>query len=173
MASALLVIDVQEGMQPLTAHDGAGVVARIASLLARAREANANIVYVQHDGSAEPGNPLARGTPGHAIYRAIAPRSGEPVIVKRYCSAFRDTELDTLLKYMRVEELIVCGMQTEYCVDTTVRAAADRGYSVTLVADAHSTGDTASLKAAAIIAHHNATLAGDFAVLKRADEVEF
>src|SRR6202043_356223 len=97
-------------------------------------------------------HPLAKGTPGHAIYRAIAPREGEPLIVKRYCSAFRDTELDTLLKYMRVEKLIVCGMQTEYCVDTTVRAAADRGYSVTLVADAHSTGDTASLKAAAIIA---------------------
>ena len=173
MASALLVIDVQEGMDPLSAHDGEGVVTRIASLLARAREPNTAVVFVQHDGSGEPGHPLAKDTPGHAIYHAIAPREGEPVVVKRYCSAFRDTELDTMLKYMRVDDLVVCGMQTEYCVDTTVRAAADRGYRVTLVRDAHSTGDTGALKAADIIAHHNATLAGDFATLKRADEVEF
>jgi nicotinamidase-related amidase len=172
MAAALLVIDVQEGIQPLAAHDGEGMVRRIASLLARARQANAKIVYVQHDGT-EPGHPLAKGTPGHAIYRAIAPREGEPVVVKQHCNAFRETELESVLRDMRADDLIVCGMQTEYCVDTTVRAAADRGYKVTLVSDAHSTGDTASLKAADIIAHHNATLSGDFATLKKAADVEF
>jgi nicotinamidase-related amidase len=172
MTTALLVIDVQEGMQPLTAHDGAGVVSRIGSLLDRARKAGTDVVYVQHDGT-EPGHPLAKGKPGHAIYHAIAPRAGEPVVVKQNCSAFQGTELDALLRSRKIDQLVVCGMQTEYCVDTTVRAAFERGYKVTLVADAHSTGDTQTLKAADIIGHHNATLGGDFATLKKADEVGF
>lgn len=173
MTAALLVIDVQEGMQPLTAHDGEGVVSRIGSLLDRARQARINIIYVQHDGSAEPGHPLARGTPGHAIYRAIAPKEGEPAVVKTHCSAFQDTDLEPRLMAMGVDHLIVCGMQTEYCVDTTVRAAFERGFKVTLVSDAHSTGDTRVLKAKDIIAHHNAVLGGDFATLTSAAEVVF
>lgn len=173
MAAALLVIDVQEGMQPLTAHDGEGVVSRIGSLLDRARETHAKIIYVQHDGSAEPGHPLARGKPGHAIYHAIAPKDGEPAVVKTHCSAFQDTDLEPRLKAMGVDHLIVCGMQTEYCVDTTVRAAFERGFKVTLVSDAHSTGSTPVLRAEDIIAHHNAVLGGDFATLRRADEVSF
>ena len=173
MASALLVIDVQEGMEPLTAFDGEGVVKRIATLLARARTSSAKVVYVQHDGSAEPGHPLAKGMPGHAIYRAIAPRENETIVAKQHCSAFQETRLDSLLRGARVDHLVVCGMQTEYCVDTTVRAAFERGYKVTLVSDAHSTGDTRTLKAADIVAHHNQTLSGSFAELKKADEVTF
>ena len=173
MRPALVVIDVQEGMEPLKAHDGEGVVSRIASLLGRAREANAKIVYVQHDGSAEPGHPLAKGKPGHAIYHEIAPHEGEPIVVKTHCSAFQDTDLAARLKAMDADRLIVCGMQTEYCVDSTVRSAFERGFEVTLVSDAHSTGDTHALKAKDIIAHHNATLGGDFATLKKADEIVF
>src|SRR5260221_13571607 len=119
MATALVVIDVQEGMEPLTAHDGAGVVARIASLLEGARKSGTKVVYVQHDGSAEPGHPLARDKPGHAIYPAIAPHDVEPTIVKTHCSAFQETDFEPLLKKMGVDHLVVCGMQTEYCVDTT------------------------------------------------------
>src|SRR5262249_12845841 len=142
MAKALVVIDVQEGMQPYFAHDGKAVVSRIAGLLDRARSAGTTIIYVQHDGSAEPGHPLAKGTPGHAIHHAIAPHSGETVIGKTQCSSFLGTELDKTLKAADIDHLVVCGMQTEYCVDTTVRAAHERGYKVTLVSDAHSTGDT-------------------------------
>lgn len=173
MTSALLVIDVQEGMEPLKAHDGEGVVRRIASMLDRARKSGAKIVYVQHDGSAEPGHPLAREKPGHAVYHAIAPIPGEPSVVKTHCSAFQETDLDAQLTRMGVDHLVICGMQTEYCVDSTVRSAFEHGYKVTLVSDAHSTGDTRILKAKDIIAHHNAVLSGDFATLKKADEVSF
>jgi len=159
LAKALLVIDVQEGMEPERgAHDGAGVVARIASLLARARERGTRVIYIQHDGSAEPGHPLAKGAPGHAIHHAIAPEAGETVIGKRQCSSFFETELDSVLKSGGIDHLVVCGMQTEYCVDTAVRSARERGYRVTLVSDAHTTGDTQVLKAGEIVAHHNFTL---------------
>jgi len=159
MAKALLVIDVQEGMEPERgAHDGAGVIARIASLIARARESGTRVIYVQHDGSAEAGHPLAKGAPGHAIHHAIAPKPGEAVIEKKHCSSFLDTDLGATLKKGGIDHIIVCGMQTEFCVDTAVRSARERGYRVTLVSDAHTTGDTQVMKAGDIVAHHNFTL---------------
>ena len=172
MTTALMVIDVQEGMQPKKAHDGEGVVSRIAELLKRARAAGVPVVYVQHDGSKEPGHPLTKGKPGHAIYHEIAPKDGETVVVKQTCNSFQDTDLDARLRAAKVDGLIVCGMQTEFCVDTAVRAAAERGYKITLVSDAHSTGDTPALKAKDIVAHHNFTLQ-EFAKVRRADEITF
>ena len=172
MTTALLVIDVQEGMQPYSAYDGNGVVSRIAGLIEGARRSGTKVIYVQHDGSAEPGHPLAKGTPGHAIHHAIAPLAGETVIVKKQCSSFLGTDLDATLKMAGIDDLVICGMQTEFCVDTAVRSANERGYRVTLVSDAHSTGDTTALKAKDIVAHHNRTLA-DFARIMPADRVEF
>jgi nicotinamidase-related amidase len=172
MGTALLVIDVQEGMEPYTAHDGKGVVSRIAGLIDRARHAATKVIYVQHDGSAEPGHPLAKGTPGHAIHHAIAPRAGEPVISKTQCSSFLSTGLDATLKSSGIDDLVICGMQTEFCVDTTVRSAHERGYKVTLVSDAHSTGDTVVLKAKDIVAHHNRVRAA-FARVIPAERVQF
>jgi nicotinamidase-related amidase len=172
LATALLVIDVQEGMQPYSAYDGKGVVSRIADLIERARRSGTKVIYVQHDGSAEPGHPLAKGTPGHAIHHAIAPRAGETVIVKKQCSSFLGTDLDATLRMADVDDLFVCGMQTEFCVDTAVRSAHERCYQVTLISDAHSTGDTAALKAKDIVAHHNRTLA-NFANVVPADQVRF
>ena len=70
-----------------------------------------------------------------------------------------------------VPTLIVTGMKTQYCIDTTCRAAADLGYTVVLVSDAHTCMDTPQLTAPQIIAHHNATLAGPFVRLMSSDEV--
>lgn len=171
MTNALLVIDVQEGMEPYTAHDGKGVVSRIAALIDRARNTGTKVIYVQHDGGTEPGHPLAKGTPGHAIHHAIAPRAGETIIGKTQCSSFLGTNLDQTLKASDIDHLIVCGMQTEFCVDTAVRSAHEHGYKVTLVSDAHSTGDTQVLKAKDIVAHHNRTLA-DFASVVPAEQIK-
>jgi len=64
-------------------------------------------------------------------------------------------------------------MQTEFCIDTVVRAAYERSYKVTLVSDGHTPFDTRGLAAAGIIAHHNATLGSGFATLKKAEEIVF
>ena len=171
---ALVVIDVQCGMfadptnQP---HDGAAVVQRIARLIAQARTAGTPVVFVQHDGGE--GDPLAKGLPGFEIRPELAPADGETVIVKRFCSAFQATELGRHLAALAAKRLVICGMQTVYCVDTTCRSAFERGFDVTLVRDAHTTVDGAALPAAGIIAHHNATLGSGFVRLKKADEVTF
>jgi nicotinamidase-related amidase len=171
---ALVVIDVQQGMFQFPAFqpwDGEAVVARIQGLLEQARARGAPVFFVQHAGGE--GEPLAPGTPGFAFRSELAPLPGEAVIVKQNCSAFQGTALDAVLKAAGVDHLIVCGMQTEFCVDTSVRSAFERGYRVTLVADGHATFDTPGLKAEAIVAHHNHLMNGAFAKVTPAAEIAF
>lgn len=159
IVDALVIIDVQQGMfafPELQPFEGEALVARLSALLARARAAKMPVIIVQHNGGV--GSPLAADSPGFAFRPELSAAPGEMVVVKRNCSAFQDTDFEARLRAAGISHLIVCGMQSEYCVDTTVRAAFERGFAVTLVADGHSTFDTPDLGAAAIIAHHNRTL---------------
>jgi nicotinamidase-related amidase len=173
MATALVVIDVQEAMflQPTPPHDGAGVVERIADLLIKARAEGVPRYFVQHDGG--PGDDFEHGTAGWHIHAPLAPKPGEPIVEKQHPSAFQDTGFDGLLKQGGIDRLVICGMQSEYCVDSTTRAAYSLGYKVVLVSDAHTTFDSPVLTGAQIQAHHNQTLGGSFAKAVPAAEVAF
>jgi len=173
MATALVVIDVQEAMfrQPSPPDDGNGVVGRIKTLIERARAEHVPVFFVQHDGG--PGDDFENGSPGWHYHAPVAPLPGEPVIEKRYPSAFHGTDFDAQLKAARVHRLVVCGMQSEFCVDSTVRAAFGLGYEVVLVSDAHTTFDNGVISAAQIRAHHNRTLGGDFSQVVPAAEVRY
>jgi nicotinamidase-related amidase len=72
-----------------------------------------------------------------------------------------------------ISELVVVGMKTQYCIDTTCRVALDMGFRPVLIADAHTCMDTRTLPARAIIEHHNATLDGPFAALVNAANYAF
>lgn len=172
--NALVIIDVQMGMFTFPGyppHDGEATVARIAALLKRARENGVPVFFVQHSGGK--GDPLEQGTPGFPFRSELTPCDGESVTAKRHPSAFHETDFDQTLKRADIDHLIVCGMQTEFCVDSTARAAFERGYKVTLVSDGHTTFDTKGLSGKGIIAHHNATLGSGFATLKTAEEIAF
>jgi nicotinamidase-related amidase len=129
------------------------------------------IFHVQHDGG--PGHPLAKGAPGWAHHAAVAPQPGETVIEKRHNSAFHDTDFHARLQARGIDRLIIAGIQTEMCVDSTCRAAVALDYRLVLVSDAHSTFDSPVLPAESIVAHHNQTLGGRFAELRAAAEVSF
>jgi nicotinamidase-related amidase len=167
----LVIIDVQQGMfsfrRPL--YQGKEVLARIAGLLAGARGALVPIFHVQHDGG--PGHILAKGSIGWPHHAAVQPRSGEAIVEKRYSSAFHDTDFHSRLTEAGVDRLVVAGIQTEMCVDSTCRAAVALGYKVMLVWDAHTTFDSPVLPAEKIIAHHNRTLADGFVDLVSASDV--
>jgi nicotinamidase-related amidase len=104
---------------------------------------------------------------------AIAPSQDGLVIHKRHPDSFQETELQHELKERGIEYLVIAGIQTEYCVDTTCRRAYSLGYDVILVQDGHSTWDSEPLDASQIIAHHNNVLGGWFTRLQPAREIVF
>jgi len=109
-----------------------------AAKLARSRNAGAEI------GSAGPlGRLLVRGEPGHGLVLELQPRADEPVVDKPGYSAFHQTDLDQILRGWGTETVIVCGVTTEVCVHTTLRAATDHGLHCITVGDACAASEAA------------------------------
>lgn len=152
--TALLVIDMQIGLVD-GAHQEGIVLDRIADLIGRARHAKVPVIHVQHHHATYA--PLKAGAPTWHLHPRVAPVEGERVIGKTASDAFHETSLLDDLRRLGVSRLVVTGMQTEFCVDTTCRRAISLGFDVTLVSDAHTTLD-GELPAESIIRHHNAVL---------------
>ncbi len=177
MNFALLVIDVQQALceGKYAAFQAPLLVQRINVLTQKSRSAKAPVIWVHHE---EPEGPLQHGTPGWQLANGLVTRTDDILVRKTTSDSFLRTGLERLLKAHGVEHLMICGLQTEYCVDTTVRRALGLGYPVTLVSDAHSTIDSRVLTATQIIAHHNLTLScmdsfGPRVRLLAASEVSF
>ncbi len=171
--TALVIIDVQLGM--FDANDpvyaGSELLNKIKTLISQARASSAPIIYIQHDGKGD-NDPLRPDKPGWLIHPAIQPAQNDVVIRKRHPDAFQETSLQNKLDVLGIKHLIIAGIQTEYCVDTTCRRAYSLGYDVTLVQDGHSTWDTEHLKASQIITHHNQVLSSWFVSLKTTNEIK-
>lgn len=143
MREALLIIDVQNDYFPggtCELYNAYAAEDRIKSLIKESRALQRPIIYIQHI------NPpdetfFLEGTYGCEISERIKPLPHDKVIVKYWPNSFFKTELDSYLKEKGIKKLIVCGMMTHMCVDTTVRSAMDYGYAVDLVADACATMD--------------------------------
>jgi nicotinamidase-related amidase len=167
MSTALLLIDVQLNMfEPQAVYQAEAVRQVLGTLLRRGRAAGVPIVFVQHYGG--PGAPDEPGTPGWAIHPDLAPKEQEEVVAKTTPDAFYQTTLAGLLLQHAVKRLVIAGMQTEWCIDTTVRRAFSQGYEVFLAADGHSTYDGV-VTAAQIVAHHNGVLRAFATVTPAAD----
>lgn len=150
---ALLIVDMQVGLfeGELPRHDADGVIQRVNEIARVVRRTGGLVVFVQHedDGGLKP------GTEGWEILPILERMNTDLLVHKQACDAFYETDLSDLLEKHGVQQLIVVGCATDFCVDTTIRAAASRNYEVVVVADAHTTKDRQHLDAEAIINHHN------------------
>ncbi|GAC1652818.1 MAG: cysteine hydrolase family protein [Ktedonobacteraceae bacterium] len=176
--SALLVIDVQNGLiagdEP--AYRSTEVLANIQTLLFKARAAGTLVIYIQHEG--DEGSILEVGSPGWHVHPSIVPETDELTLSKRASDSFYQTPLKDILDSHNIQDLVITGCKTEYCVDTTSRRATSLGYDVTLVADAHTTTDSDLLKSEQVVPYHNNIL-DDFGndehviVVKKTAEITF
>lgn len=139
--ATLILIDWQTEYRegPLALVGVEAAIAQAARLLAAVRASGGRVVHVAHAG--RPGGVLDRAAPRGAVVAEVAPRPGEPVVEKRRVSAFVETDLLAHLPDPGTAPLIVAGLMTHNCVSSTVREAADRGFPVTVVADACATRD--------------------------------
>jgi len=140
--TALLLIDLQNDYFPggsMELTDAEAAVATAATVLSDCRRLHIPVFHVQHISSRPGATFFLPGTPGAEIHPLVAPLPGEPVIVKDTPNSFRGTDLLERLRAADIDTLVVCGMMTHMCVDTTVRAAFDYGFTVQLVADACAT----------------------------------
>jgi nicotinamidase-related amidase len=159
MSVALLIIDVQHALchGEYAAFEADRVISRINQVSERVRQSGGTVVVIQHESA--PDGALAHGSKGWGLAQGLVTKPSDVFLRKTATDSFHNTELQSVLRERGVTRLIVCGMQSEFCVDTTTRRALALGYPVTLVADGHSTIDNSSLTAAQISAHHNETLA--------------
>ncbi len=169
-ASTLVLIDCQntytQGVMELEGVQAA--LDEAATLLDRARTAGIPIIHVQH--SDGPGSLYDVDGESGAIVARVAPREGEPVVVKQYPNSFVETDLDERLKAVGASNLVVAGFMTHMCVNSTARAAFNLGYAPTVVASATATRalpgvDGTPVAASALQAASLAALGDLFAVV--------
>ncbi len=155
--TAVLVIDMQQGLceGEGAAHDCEGTIARINLVTRQARSVGALVVFVQHESGA---GYLEHGTAAWQLAHGLEVAPSDARVRKTTPDAFLNTALLALLRTHGVSQLVVCGMHTEFCVDTTTRRALALGYPVVLVADGHTSAGNAAIGPAQVVAHHNATL---------------
>ncbi len=150
--SALILIDCQNtyraGVMQLVNVEPALKHAR--ELLDRARAAGVPIFHVQHD--AGTGSPYDLNAECGRIADAVAPASGEPVIVKHFPDSFAGTRLQQELDAVGCKNLILTGFMSHMCVSSTARSAFDRGYAVSIVENATATRDLPDGKGGVIAA---------------------
>ena len=145
---ALIVVDVQQALVDEKPWHVDAVLSRIAELLEACRAAHIPVLYIQHE---ETEGALRHGALGWQIAPQVAPMPGEQRIIKQFGSAFRQTSLHAQLTALRAKRLILCGMQTEYCVDATCKGAAEYGYDVVIPKGGTTTFDNGLLSAAQLI----------------------
>lgn len=178
MTTALLLIDLQNDYFPGGAMELAGSVEaarNAAMLLAAFRDRQLPVVHVQHVSTRAGATFFLPGTRGVAIHEGVAPRSGETVVQKHFPNGFRDTPLLQHLHERKITDLVIAGMMTHLCVDTTTRAAADLGFRCRLAHDACATRSlsfgTTTVAAADVQAAFMASLNGPFANVASAREI--
>ncbi|ULN66196.1 cysteine hydrolase [Vibrio gigantis] len=145
--TALLLIDFQNDYFP--SYEGAKwplcetekAAEKGAQLLSAFRDKQLPVVHVRHEFPTNDAPFFLPESDGAQIHSSVAPREGEPVIVKHQINSFRDTELNKVLKEQGVDKLIIVGAMSHMCIDAVTRAATDLGYECHVAHDACTTLD--------------------------------
>jgi nicotinamidase-related amidase len=191
MSRALVVIDVQKSFQQRpnwAAVSDPAIVKQVDRLVSAAREAGDLVIWILHS-EPETGNVFDPALGHVQLMDGLVPLDSEPIITKTSINAFTTTNLQQTLTSRGIRELVICGIQTEQCCETTTRLASDLGYDVTFVTDATATfpiahrdapadrtldellADPSTLSTDEIIRRTEYAIAGRFATIRSVDEL--
>ncbi|MEI4832018.1 isochorismatase family protein [Bacillus sp. FJAT-53711] len=174
MKQALVVIDMQEIFfnEPQNfLYDKEQVVANINELITKAHETNIPVIFIQHTGTEET-DEMFEGKDEWQLHKGLVKTSSDKVIQKTKWDSFYQTELLNYLKEKEIEQIIFAGAQTEFCLDTTIRAAYSLGYQNNILyKNTHSTITSTVLEAQTIIKHHENIWHNRFLKIEELDTV--
>lgn len=170
--TALLVIDIQDSFKINPARwasrSNPAFEKNVTSLIGAWREASLPIFFILHtDG--DPG--FRTGDAELRLMDFVDRRDGDPLLVKTTRNAFTSTDLHQRLQALGVDRVVVCGISTEQCCETTTRVAADLGYEVDFVTEATATFPIGTLSTEQLVERTEAVLRGRFARIMTVDEV--
>ncbi len=135
----LIVIDMQKALMDDELYNFDGLLENIPKLIKAARENRVEVIYVQHD--AGPGTGFSVGDEAFELADEVAPRAEEKVFVKTINSCFGNKDFTAYLEQVKDDTLMLVGLQTNFCIDATVKSAFERGYRVILPEETNSTFD--------------------------------
>ncbi|HFU4122496.1 TPA: cysteine hydrolase family protein [Streptococcus suis] len=158
MKSALLVIDIQNLLVEEKPYAIEERLALWQDSITKARQAGVEIIYVRHHDKE-----LVEGTADWEIHSTVAPLASEKIFDKTFNSAFKETGLHTYLQEKGIEQLIIMGMATNFCIDTTIKVAFELGYKVAVIQDGTTTGYSGKLDAKDLIDHYQNIWSWNFA----------
>lgn len=142
----LMVIDMQNGVFENPRINRETCTSRINQLIAAADK----VIFIQH---AEAG--LEPGSEAFDLLPELVQPADALYVTKTACDAFYRTPLEDLLRENNISEFVVCGCATDYCVDSTIKNGASRGFAMTVAGDAHTTANRPAALAEVLIAHYN------------------
>lgn len=158
LSAALLVIDMQTGLADTV--DYPEVLAKINSRLARYHGAKRPVIFMQHTDTE-----LGYGSPAWQLDPALARQATDRIFLKTHSDSFFETSLASYLRHLGAQTVEVCGLQTEYCVDTAIRVGHSRDFQMATMTGLSTTYDANGLTAAQIRRHHESIWSGSFAFL--------
>ena len=165
----LIVIDMQKALMDDELYDLGGLLERVAKLIETARENGIEVIYVQHD--AGPGTGFSVGDEAFEITDEVAPKAGEKVFVKTINSCFGNKDFAAYLEEAKDNTLMIVGLQTNFCIDATVKSAFERGYRVIVPEGTNSTFDNPYMSGETTCAYYfNEVWPGLFAECVSLDE---
>ena len=135
----LIVIDVQKGITDERLYDFDGFIKNVTSIIDAARKNNVEVIYVQHDDG--PGTGFSFGDKDFEIADQVAPKENEKIFIKTINSCFGNNDLANYLRESREKDLMIVGLQTNFCIDASVKSAFERGYKVIIPKGTNSTFD--------------------------------
>ena len=168
-SEALVIIDTQEGFfsnPEYPIYNEKILVQNINSLIDHFRNHHNPIIFVRHID-----NDLVKGTTAWQVYSKLHSKPEDIYVEKTTPDSFFETNLLSVIKENNINSIVIAGLQTDYCIDTTCRSAFGKDIPVTLASDAHSTYDNSYMTADKIIDYHNGLIGSWFAQLKATKEI--